>query len=37
VTESAIKKAAVGPLPSPAAFPLQVKPLVTNLVQLAYR
>src|SRR5215472_4981636 len=34
VTESAVRKAAVGPLPSPAAFPLQVRPLESDLVQL---
>src|SRR5215472_2422294 len=33
-TESAVRKAAVGPLPSPAAFPLQVRPLDSDLVQL---
>src|SRR5215472_551741 len=37
VTESAVRKAAEGLLPSPAAFPLQVRPLVSDLVQVGVR
>src|SRR5215471_9785895 len=32
-TELAVRKACVGPFPSPAALPLQVRPLVSDLVQ----
>jgi hypothetical protein len=34
LTESAVRKAAVGPFPRPAAFPLQVSPLLSDFVQL---
>ena len=33
-TELAVRKAAVGPFPSPAALPLQVRPLVSDFVQV---
>jgi hypothetical protein len=33
LTESAVRKATVGPFPSPAAFPLQVSPALSDFVQ----
>src|SRR5512146_2632482 len=34
VTESAVRKTLAGSLPSPAAFPLHVRPVEVDLVQL---
>src|SRR5712691_5094676 len=33
-TASAVRNARVGPFPSPAAFPLQVRPVLTDFVQV---
>ena len=33
VTELAVRNAAVGPFPSPAAFPLQARPALIDFVQ----